>query len=613
MRTENLICNLTIVLGFLLLFSSPARGQWELENPFEMLPDGPSALDAPVVESGIPNPLRDDGSLAPLAQDATRNSDTTGAQPTDLESVVSTPTASGDGVQQSPEPEADTILPEEEDDQDVPADVAIVVPAVNAADVADSVLADNYSKAVVIQIEGDIFGRFRWYLLNRLAWAEQQGADLVIVDLTTPGGRLDHSLELAEALRDITWAKTIVFISKEAISGGAILSLGADRIYMTDGALFGDAGPIELGPGGQFEHASEKLLSYLMPALATLAKSKNRPAALAQALVDRNLKVYQATELKTGQTTFLTEAETQMEGVAQLYDVGPIVPETNQGRFLTLEAERARELQFCQNVFQSAEDFFEAVNAGEIVRTEYTWVDNVVYLLNLPLVSGLILIIGLIGLYFEVAAPGISVAGLTATVAFGIFFWSHLLGGTAGWLEFLLFGLGVIFIICEVFVLPGFGVFGVSGLILLVLSLVMASQDFVVPSSTTQWSQLRTNLLIVLGAISGMLILFFGQLILLDSLPGLSRFQLNAPQDSAENTTVGSLTGLLQNGAPTLANNLKIGDQGVADSDLRPSGKIRVEGNAIDVISDGDYIEKGTAVEIISVYGNRIVVRKSES
>jgi membrane-bound serine protease (ClpP class) len=277
---------------------------------------------------------------------------------------------------------------------------------------------------------------------------------------------------------------------------------------------------------------------------------------------------------------------------------------------LTVAADRARELGLCEGVFASEEDMLASLDIANISQTELTWVDTTVYWLNRPWLTAILLIIGLIGLYFELAAPGISVAGLTAVVCFTVFFWSHMLGGTSGWLEILLFILGVTCMICELFLVPGFGVFGISGIALVALSLVMASQDFIVPDSPQQWIELRTNVVIVLGSVLGVLVLFVLQVLLLDTIPGLNRFRLAAPEgepvaavDSLEiNRLVHS-----QDSAMVVS---QLGEVGVAESDLRPSGKVLIGQRLLDVVTEGDYVTAGTPIEIIKIEGNRIIVRR---
>jgi membrane-bound serine protease (ClpP class) len=497
----------------------------------------------------------------------------------------------------------------QQDEQPAAAQPAVDQPPVDQPPV-DAVLTQNFQRGLLIEVEGPIFDRFHWYLNHRLDLARKQGCDLILIRLTSPGGDLEHSLQLARRLRDIDWATTIVFIPEEAISGGAIMALGCDRIYMQSGALLGDAGPIRMGLGGQFEHAEEKVVSYTVSAIRELATSNQRPAALAEAMVDRTVTVYQAIEKSTGRAVFLSEKEFDEAGVAEKYELGAAVPEAGQNRFLTVGGVRARELQLCEGVFNSQDELLQQLSIEVLESTRINWIDKTVFTLNRPWLTALLLIIGLVGLYLELAAPGISIAGLASMVCFGIFFWSHFLGGTSGWLEVLLFIMGIVCLAFELFVLPGFGIFGLSGLFLLVLSLVMASQDFLVPANAAQWQELQVNLLVVLGAVLGVMVLFFGQILLLDSIPGLNRFRLDAPEANGTGEMHILTSGLLQSAEAGRFTPPSIGATGVAESDLRPAGKVLMDNRLLDVITEGDYVEAGSPIEVLRVEGNRIVVRK---
>jgi membrane-bound serine protease (ClpP class) len=579
----------------------------ELPNPFDFLPDE-GRDPRPPRQSEMPSP-------APVAASAPVAALATPAEPVgDADSTERPAEAPAVTQPETPDQEAPEsgVAEIEGIDQLGPAEMLAVEPPPPAAAAVqpkvDTVLTQDFSQAMLIEVEGPIFGRFHWFVNHRLDLARRQGVDLIIIRLTTPGGDLEYSLQLARRLRDIDWATTVVFVPEEAISGGAILSLGCDRIYMQRGALIGDAGPIRMGLGGQFEHAEEKVVSYLASAIRELATAKDRPAAIAEAMVDRQLVVYEATELATGETTYLTQKEVDDPPVAAKFKIGNPVAEAGKNRFLTLGAERAVELGLCEGVFDSEQQLLDELNIERLEPTRLNWVDKTVFALNRPWLTALLLIAGLIGLYLELAAPGISVAGLTSLFCFSIFFWSHALGGTAGWLEILLFFLGVTCLLCELFVLPGFGVFGISGIVFVVLSLVMASQDFVIPSNTAEWSQLRSNLLIVLGSVLGVMVLFFGQILLLDSIPGLNRFRLEAPSEGSEAASQ-PMTSLTQAGA-SLQVLAQVGDEGRAESDLRPSGKIKIGDRLFDVITEGDYVEAGSQVEVLRIEGNRIVVRK---
>lgn len=470
----------------------------------------------------------------------------------------------------------------------------------------DAVLEKQYRRAMIIDFDGPIFGPQHAYLNNRLQRAQRSGIDLIILRMTSPGGLLEESLELSRTLSQIDWATTVAYIPKEAISGGAIIALGCDRIYMHPRALMGDAGPIVLGVDGMFEHAEEKTVSYLSRAIREIAEAKNRPGAIAEAMVDRNLKVHAATEKSTGAVEFLTANQLSEPKVLERFEVGATIPEAGENRFLTVSGSRAVELRLAEGTFESEEELLAALTIDRRMQTRMNWIDSTVYLLNRPWMTGLILFIALIALYIELAAPGISVAGLTSLACFGLFFWSHAIGGTSGWLEVLIFALGVICIIVELFVVPGSGIFGLSGILFVLLALIMATQDFILPDTKIQWQQFQMNTLIILGSVTVVGALFVAQLLLLDSLPGMKRFQLSAPELSSPTLASSELL----NQTAIEAYLPQIGDQGVAESVLRPSGKVLFGPHLTDVVTEGDYLDPGTPVEVIRREGNRIVVRK---
>ncbi len=238
----------------------------------------------------------------------------------------------------------------------------------------------------------------------------------------------------------------------------------------------------------------------------------------------------------------------------------------------------------------------------DLRQTQRTWVDSTVYILNRPIITGLLLLIGLVGLYLELTVPGLSVAGMVSLVCFGLFFWSHALGGTSGWLEVMFFALGISLLALEIFVLPGTGLFGVTGVAMVVLSLVMASQDFVFPQTSMQWTELRNNLLMVLGAVAAVVIALIVQITYFEWIPGLGRLRLETPEAAAG---AGSLA--IDNGNAGLP---EVGSQGAAESVLRPAGKVRFDSQIVDVVTEGDFLDPGTLVEVVKREGNRVIVRR---
>ncbi len=561
-----------------------------IENPFDLLPGAVQAANS--------HPQSEEATaVGPAAADEVN------PQPMNQAKTVAADNTSVESDARDVAAEVKEFSPTDEVALEL-ADVPAVEPA---AEGEDAVLTTAFTRGVIIDFDGAIFGTQASYLRNRLDRARSTNADLIILRLTSPGGELETSLELARRLRDIDWATTIAFIPQESISGGAIIALGCERIYMTPRALLGDAGPIRMGMDGQFEHAEEKIVSYLSSAISELAESKGRPGALAQAMVDRSLKVFRATDKQTGKIRYLTQLETQDAELLKRYTVGTEVLETGENRFLTVSGKRALELNLAEGVFDSEEALLSELNVASLKRTRMTWVDRLVFVLNRPWLTGLLLIAGLIGMYIELAAPGISFAGMASVACFGIFFWSHALGGTSGWLELMLFTLGIACLLVELFLLPGFGVFGLSGIVLVLFSLIMATQDFIVPSTGLEWAQLQTNTLIVLGSMALVGILFLAQLLLLDSLPGLTRFQLHTP--GGGEADVSSIAPLTSDAEQALVLP-DIGQVGVTESVLRPSGKVLFGSRLIDVISEGDFVDPGVQVEVLRREGNRIVVRK---
>ena len=234
---------------------------------------------------------------------------------------------------------------------------------------------------------------------------------------------------------------------------------------------------------------------------------------------------------------------------------------------------------------------------------EPTGVDIAVEFLNSWLISGLLLIVGLTGLYMEAMAPGHGVGGLVAAACFLLLFWSHFLGGTADWLEVLLFILGLACIAVEIFLLPGTIVPGLVGAALILVSLVMASQGFLIPETTRDLHTLAGTMAMIVISCG----VFVAAAVVLtrrmDSLPLLNRLML-APPDAESATEKAS--------AATGDSRPVVGDVGVAHTPLRPGGKGRFGERTIDVLASGDFLDRGTPIRVVRVTGNQVLVETIE-
>ena len=469
----------------------------------------------------------------------------------------------------------------------------------------------SFSKPVLIEFKGEINEKLTAYFKNRFAAAKRIGADLLIIEINSPGGLKIQSMEMAVALRDCDWAYTVATVSKEAISGGALVSIGCDEIQIAPTANFGDAGEIGFDPElWAWRLIETKMESFLDLQARNLAESKGRPKDLAIAMVDSDHLVYVRPnpDIPNGKQVFKGVRADDLQKPDPPWQ---LVNETREDRFLAVTGQRAIELEIAQGNLSARSDIAEAFNfeLKNLHVYQRTTTDSVVYYLNKPLISGLLILIGLIALYFELSAPGIGVGGLVAGLCAVLFFWSHFLGGTAGMLEVILFLAGITFICMELFVIPGFGVAGLGGLALLFSSVVLASQDYVMPQTVQQWNQSLTTMLVLLG--SGCCFLAAAAFISkrLGSLPVFNRMILAPPPIENEEESKITPEG---KPVPQAHPQISVGDWGRSDSLLRPAGRARFAGHSFDVISDGAYVDAGTQVRVIRIKGNIITVSAIE-
>ena len=461
----------------------------------------------------------------------------------------------------------------------------------------------KFSHGILIRLQGPITPGLQSYLYRKLEVAQEDGADLLILEIDSPGGLLDESLAIAGRLRNLSWAHTVAYVPREALSGAAIIALGCDEIVMGREARLGDAGPIVLGEDALFRHAPEKIVSDLAVRVRSLAKAKGRPGALAEAMVDRNLIVNRVENLKTHKVTYLSERELGEEP-NQWKKLGS-VEASGRGRFLEVAGAEAVTLGLADAVVPNREQLAARYSLEELRVLNPGGVDTAIDILNSGWVTGLLLLLGLIGLYIEFTAPGTGIGGLLAAACFALLFWSHFLGGTAGWLQVVLFLLGVGFIMVELFILPGTMVAGVAGVVLLLISVVMVTQGFLVPETARQLHTLSNTLVMVLVSCVTFLIAAVVISRRLGALPVLNRLTLAPPE-------AGEIGGLAEAGAEPFAS-VQAGDLGIAHSALRPGGKARFGDRYVDVMTQGDFLPRGSRIRIVRVIGNQVVVEPSEA
>lgn len=465
-------------------------------------------------------------------------------------------------------------------------------------------------RAVMIPLKEDINPLSGALLQRKFEDAVESGAEVIIFDIHSPGGFTQVTFDLMDMLLDAEDVETVAFIEKDAISGAALFALAADRIVMLPDARIGDAGEIVMGPDGAFRYTQAKSRSVLAQKARDTARATGRPPALAEKMTDKDMVVFEAVHKTDGTERYFSDKEWAALEDPDQWERGKPIREAGEEMFFIANGRRAVELGIADQTIPRRDQLAEALNVQEPIPVlERTWVDTLVLILNSGFVTFLLLMVGLVALVIELSAPGISIGGLTSLLCFGLFFWSRFLGGTAGWLEVILFVVGLIFLAVELFVMPGFGVAGVSGLVLTFGSLVMASRRVAWPESGEDLASWGVDVLTVAGAFAGFLIALLALAHYIGDIPGLSRLTLR-PQFAGD----GSVQPETPEEAPPAPawQRLQVGDVGETISALRPSGKMQFEDDVVDVVTEGDFVEAAQPVRVIRKQGARVVVRPVE-
>jgi membrane-bound serine protease (ClpP class) len=414
----------------------------------------------------------------------------------------------------------------------------------------------------VAPIEGVIDLGLAPFVQRVLDEATAAKANAVILDINTFGGRVDAAVLIRDALLE-SKILTVAFINKRAISAGALISLASEKIVMADGGTIGAATPVQIGlPGSPAQPVEEKTVSYMRKEFRATAEQRNRPPLIAEAMVDADVEIPDLIE---------------------------------KSKLLTLTTNEALQVNIADFQANSLEAVLQSLNLSdaEIHHASETWAESLVRFLTHPVVSSLLMTVGILGIMLEMRIPGFGLPGAIGLMSLALFFWGHALVQLAGLEELLLVGLGLILVGLEIFIIPGFGIAGILGIMALMgglgLSLIGtgATWDFML-------SALGQVALSILVAILATLILLryfprlpFGKRLILET-------NLQA-QEGYESSPAGDHRWL--------------GKQGIAVSDLHPSGIARFDGERVDVVSDGTFIDAGQPLEVVRIDGNRIVVQ----
>lgn len=397
--------------------------------------------------------------------------------------------------------------------------------------------------------------------------ADKAGADMIILDLNTYGGLVSDADSIRTRILN-SKIPVYVFIENNAASAGALISIACTKIYMRHGATIGAATVVnESG-----EKVPDKYQSYMRSKMRATAEARGRNPDIAQAMVDGDI----------------------------------VVPGVNDsGKIVTLTTSEAIKHGFCDGQVESIDEMLKSagITNYEITEAKETAVDGIMGFLLHPGTSGVLLLLIFLGIYYELQTPGLGFPSIIALAAGALYFAPLYLEGLAANWEILMFVIGIVLLLVELFAIPGFGIVGIAGIILIFLSLVLGlvrnvNFDFSY-SGTNDLTEAIVRVLISMSAFVVFLIVFgasffrskfFKRLVLEDDL---STSRVNVIENHKKET-----------------DSHLIGMHGECFADLRPQGKVRVGGKLFAATSLGDYIEKGVVITVIREEGGLLVVKR---
>lgn len=417
-------------------------------------------------------------------------------------------------------------------------------------------------KVMVMEIKDVIDPRMHRYVDLALSEAERSETDIVIIEMDTYGGVLTDAKEIVDKI--MHFKKPVwVFINSDAASAGALISIACDSIYMSPGASIGAATVVD----GDGQKAPDKYQSYMRSIMRSTAEENERDPKIAEGMVDEAIVI---------------------EGIKEA------------GQIITFSTSEALAHGFCEAKVQSIEEILERNNIENytIQRFELGWSEKIISIVLNPFISSILILIIIAGIYFEMQTPGMGFAGLAALVALIFYLVPYYLNGLAANWEIIAFFIGLALIAVEIFVLPGFGVAGISGIVITVSSLFL----IMINNNAFDFEFVAMNdLLYALaaalgGTLGGMILL----LVAGSKLPDTQFFKRIALMDT-QNRSEGYVSFQVSESL--------LGRTGTAETVLRPSGKVLIDGKMYDAYTRGDYIQKGQTVEVISEEGPSLKVK----
>jgi membrane-bound ClpP family serine protease len=481
------------------------------------------------------------------------------------------------------------------------------LPAASLYPVLDRIIAWR------LVLKGPINGEMRERVKRRVRQALGHKANVLIVELACGGGDSEAAHELAIFLSELNDhrrepVETIAYVTNQARDTAAFLAFACDKIVLQreikqDGRIVQEGAAFGGFERYLHEHSGQE--SVIRRNLADIAEKKHYPRILAEGMLDRELRIYSVKSTKEESARkYLSKAELEadQQGAQRWQSVGTVKEEK---QYLTLTSDQARNLGVAREVVNNFEELcdLEGVSAGDVPTADSDWLDALVDFLRDPWTSVVLVMFGITCLILELKMPGVGLPGIISAICFLLFFWSHSqVSGQIVWLAFLLFLLGLVLLALEIFVVPGFGVTGISGIILVLGSIGLVAYGHW-PRSNEEWLGYAQALGPFTFSILGAIVSAFLLARYLPHIPYANRLMLK-PRDEADEFGEEVVDSIHPEVAALL------GAIGVAATPLRPAGKVQFGDDFIDVVAEGSYVLPGSRVQVIEIEGNRVVVKE---
>ena len=455
--------------------------------------------------------------------------------------------------------------------------------------------------AVWISLDGDVDPGMYDYAARAIGEAVQKNPDYIVFDINTFGGRLDAAFDIVDTIMGIKKAKTVAFVSKKAISAGALIALSSKELYMLPGTTIGDCAPIVQNSDGTPQIVGEKIQSPLRAKFRNLAQKNGYPELLSMAMVSPDLAVY---ELQRKDSTIAVEASKYEKWSKQdkaFWGTPKVL--VDSGELLTMTDEEAVALQFSKGTPETKTAFEKMLGIESSHEIESTWGEKIARFI--AGISGILLILGFGALYIEFKTPGFGLFGIAGIVLIATVFLGQYANHLGDYLPVILLVLGIGLFVVEILVMPGTFLFGIAGILCMGIALVLTFDISSLPSFIPGVSEAGTSwqpILLYVAACALIAVLFpiLASKYLIPLLPEGWTPMLK--------TDLGNATSPTED-----MREIQIGELGKAETPLRPVGHARFNGKSFDVQTRGDMINAGETVCVTEIADGRIWVEKSEN